>query len=159
MDKKTAKELRKELALLEKEEQEKSKQVEQHRLTIMKDDELVDIEVLPKSKLTAFEKAKIMASLGQLGEIQEEVEKIVSDKEMYQEDWFMLIIVFDEITTDTLGVVYNQKNISIPSLPNLDLLRIFILDNENWIGEKVNLFIKQLDLMSEKVQDEEESEK
>ncbi|MGX2947206.1 hypothetical protein [Enterococcus alishanensis] len=159
MAKKTAKQLRQELALLEKAEQNDSKQEELHTLTILKDDDLVDIEALPKTKLTAFDKAKIMSSLSQLSEIKDEVEKITNDKEMNQEDWFMLIIVFDEITTDTLGIVYNQKNISIPSLPNLDLLRIFILDNENWIGEKVNLFIKQLDLMSEKVKDEEESEK
>ena len=159
MAKKTAKELRKELALLEKQEQNNSKQEELHTLTIMKDDELVDIEVMPKNKLTGFEKAKIMTSLSQLSEIKDEVEIIINEKEMNQGDWFMLIIVFDEITTDTLGIVYNQKNSSIPSLPNLDLLRIFVLDNENWIGEKVNLFIKQLDLMAEKVQDEEESEK
>lgn len=144
---KTKEELLKELELLERKENEIA--VEKHNLTILKGDEQVDVLTLPKKKFNAIEKSKIVTSLAVLNEIKEELQDVIHDKDAAISDWLMMILIFDEITTEVLGIAYNQKDTLIPSLPNFDLLAMFLEENQSWIGEKAKLAITQINAVSE----------
>lgn len=144
---KTKEELLKELELLEKKEIQELE--EKHNLTILKGDEQVDVQKLPKKKFNAIEKSKIVTSLAVLNEIKEELQDVIHAKDAAISDWLMMILIFDEITTEVLGIAYDQKDTLIPSLPNFDLLAMFLEENQSWIGEKAKLAITQINAVSE----------
>lgn len=150
---KTKEELLKELELLEKKEIQELE--EKHNLTILKGDEQVDVQKLPKKKFNAIEKSKIVTSLAALNEIKEELQDVIHDKDAAISDWLMMILIFDEITTEVLGIAYDQKDTLIPSLPNFDLLAMFLEENQSWIGEKAKLAITQINAISEEAESKE----
>ncbi|WP_438857327.1 hypothetical protein [Enterococcus sp. AZ007] len=143
----------KELELLEK--KENGEVEEKHSLTILKDDKQVDVKVLPKKKFNAIEKSKIVTQLAVLNEIKEELQAIIRDEEATLSDWLMMILIFDEITTEVLGIAYGQKGTLIPSLPNFDLLVMFLEENQVWLGEKAKLAIAQINDISEEAKNKE----
>ncbi|MEQ7297450.1 hypothetical protein [Enterococcus avium] len=150
---KTKEELLKELELLEKKENEELE--EKHNLTILKGDEQVDVLTLPKKKFNAIEKSKIVTSLAVLNAIKEELQDVIHAKDAAISDWLMMILIFDEITTEVLGIAYDQKDTLIPSLPNFDLLAMFLEENQSWIGEKAKLAITQINAVSEEAKTKE----
>lgn len=147
MTKKRAEELRAELELLEKEENGEANK--KHTLTILKGDEQVDLETLPRKKFNSIEKSRIVAQIAGLNEIKEELMNTINDESASVSDWLMMILVFDEITTEVLGIAYNKKGILIPSLPNFDLLVMFLEENQAWIGDKAKLAITQINAIAE----------
>ncbi|MGG5333741.1 hypothetical protein [Enterococcus sp. AZ163] len=158
MTKNRAEELRAELALLEKEESVEAGG-KKHNLTIMQDDEQVDVETLPKKRLNSVEKSKIVTQIAVLNEIKEELMDIINDDNATVSDWLMVLLVLDEISTEVLGIVYDVKGTLIPSLPNFDLLVMFLEENQSWIGDKAKLAITQINAISEEAMAIEEAKK
>jgi len=143
---KTKEELLAELKVIESKENDANTP---HKLTVM--DELgnmEDLDVTPNEKLNAVEKAKISTSLSQFQGIREEIDGIMKKPNNFnQGDFFLVMCVMDEVTNEVLSIVYNidDKTKTIPSLPNGDLLSMFVNNNAEWIGQQALSIVKQLE--------------
>lgn len=146
---KTKEELQRELRLLE--EKEGNKNINKHTLVVMDENYIIsDKEVKPQSDFSVAEQAIIMGSISDLETLVKPCETIIKKKEKASTgEWVQLIVVLDDVFTKVLSIVYDVKDVRIPSLPNFDLFEIFLNENEEFITDQVKSITSQFENISE----------